>query len=55
MKLKQQNAESTGFLVSASILISSGVAAINSNFWAGVVMIVVGAALFLARELRKSK
>lgn len=55
MEIQKQDVEKTSFLTAATLLISSGVVAIDKNVYAGAILVIAGVALFLTRELRKKK
>ena len=47
-------AEKAGYIITASTCISVGVAMIEKNLIAGSLLVIVGAVLFVIRELRKT-
>jgi len=46
-------AEKGSYLIAATTLISTGVVLIEKNLYAGALLVVLGAGLFILRELRK--
>ena len=50
---RAQQAEKSAYLIAATTFVSAGVVMIEKNLWAGAILVVLGAALFVIRELRK--
>ena len=50
---RAKQAEKSGYLIAATTLVSTGVVLIKENLYAGGLLVFLGFALFVIRELRK--
>jgi len=52
-KTTVRSAEKGSYLIAATTLISTGVVLVEKNLVAGALLVILGASLFIIRELRK--